>query len=83
MISHAVDGMIGESIAVKQTILADVSLQETVPLIAGSCIGASRRCCKMMSAGSWESAADSQHFGHVIYESLEDTFFPQHSKPRS
>lgn len=58
---QAVAAMIGESIAVKQQILADQLLQEAIAEVAGICTEALRRRNKVMLAGNGGSAADSQH----------------------
>lgn len=61
MTLQTVAAMIGESIAVKQRILADQQLQEAIAEVAEICIGALRRRNKVMLAGNGGSAADSQH----------------------
>lgn len=52
---------ISDSIAVKQALLADESLQAKIKEVADVCVAAFRRGNKVMLAGNGGSAADAQH----------------------
>lgn len=57
----AVAGMIADSIAVKQQLLADAALQARILEVTQLCMAAFRRGNKVLIAGNGGSAADAQH----------------------
>lgn len=59
--AEAVAGMIADSIAVKQKVLADASLQAEILKVTQLCIEAFKRGNKVLIAGNGGSAADAQH----------------------
>ncbi len=69
--ARAVAGMIGDSIAVKQRILADTALLEAIVQVASTCIEALRNGNKIMLAGNGGSAADSQHIAAEFVSRFE------------
>lgn len=54
-------GQISDSIAVKQAIVSDEALVETVATVAAACIEVYRKGKKTLLAGNGGSAADAQH----------------------
>lgn len=58
---EAINGMIADSIAVKQQVLADRDLQAAILTVTQLCIDAFRRGNKVLIAGNGGSAADAQH----------------------
>lgn len=58
---EAIAGMIADSIAVKQKVLADKPLQAAILTVTQVCIEAFRRGNKVLIAGNGGSAADAQH----------------------
>ncbi|TXH04251.1 MAG: SIS domain-containing protein [Nevskiaceae bacterium] len=57
----AIAGMIADSIAVKQQLLADAALQARILEVTQLCMAAFRRGNKVLIAGNGGSAADAQH----------------------
>jgi D-sedoheptulose 7-phosphate isomerase len=58
---EAIAGMIADSIAVKQKVLADKALQAAILKVTQVCIEAFKRGNKVLIAGNGGSAADAQH----------------------
>jgi D-sedoheptulose 7-phosphate isomerase len=58
---EAIAGMIADSIAVKQKVLADQALQAEILKVTQVCIEAFKRGNKVLIAGNGGSAADAQH----------------------
>lgn len=61
MKEHSIRSEIKESIGVKQRILADSSLVDTISRIADVCVSAYRQGNRVLLAGNGGSAADAQH----------------------
>jgi D-sedoheptulose 7-phosphate isomerase len=59
--AEAIAGMISDSIAVKQKVLADRELQAQILKVTQVCIEAFKRGNKVLIAGNGGSAADAQH----------------------
>jgi len=68
---EAIASMISDSIAVKEKLLADRALNESILRVAQVCIEALRRGNKIMLAGNGGSAADSQHIAAEFVSRFE------------
>jgi D-sedoheptulose 7-phosphate isomerase len=66
-----VSGMIHDSIAVKQALLADSALHDALLVVARLCIDALKAGNKIMLAGNGGSAADSQHIAAEFVSRFE------------
>ena len=58
---HAITAMIQDSIAVKQKLLADQTLLDSIVRVTDLCVAALRKGNKILIAGNGGSAADAQH----------------------
>tara|TARA_R100001132_G_C3253151_1_gene79625 strand:+ start:438 stop:1046 length:609 start_codon:yes stop_codon:yes gene_type:complete len=66
-----VSGMIRDSIAVKEQLLADTALHDTILVVTRVCIEALKRGNKIILAGNGGSAADSQHIAAEFVSRFE------------
>jgi D-sedoheptulose 7-phosphate isomerase len=68
---NVIRNAIADSVAVKQKILADERLLETIAAVADLCIGAYRRGNRVILAGNGGSAADAQHIAAEFVSRFE------------
>jgi D-sedoheptulose 7-phosphate isomerase len=62
---------VADSIAAKQTLLADTAMHESIVTVVKLCIEAFRRGNKLLVAGNGGSAADAQHFAAELVARFE------------
>lgn len=66
-----VAGMIGDSIAVKEKLLADTALHDAILTVSRLCVEALSRGNKILLAGNGGSAADAQHIAAEFVSRFE------------